>query len=66
MNSLLVKAGIPQLRVSGVAGGKMPCRFVYVAKIAGQETFNNYQYDLPRVDVESFWKKFNDLARGKA
>lgn len=57
LNSLLVKAGIPQLRVFVLPGGA----FVYVENIPGSPLPNNYQRDLPRVDVESRWSEFNKL-----
>lgn len=68
MNSLLVKAGIPQLRVSGVAGGSSPCRFVYGKTITTARDSGNYQTTLPRVGIIYLWARFNVLAgkRGNA
>lgn len=61
MNSLLKKAGIPQLRCKAISGGKAPASFSYEARVPGQELFSNYQYELPRVDVEGFWRRVNEL-----
>ncbi|MBC3945800.1 hypothetical protein H8S21_10735 [Erwinia persicina] len=62
MNTLLKKAGIPQMRCKAMTGGKSPASFSYEARLPGQMDFNNYQYVLPRVDVVAFWQKLNDLA----
>lgn len=62
MNTLLKKAGIPQMRCKAMAGGKSPASFSYEARLPGQLDFNNYQYVLPRVDVVGFCKKLNDMA----
>lgn len=61
MNSLLVNAGIPQLRVKALAGG----RFVYGTTIPGQTGVNNYQKVLPRVGVIYLWARFNLLAKSR-
>ncbi len=66
MNTLLKKAGIPQMRCRAMPGGKSPASFSYEARLPGQMDFNNYQYVLPRVDVAAFWKRVNDLAAGGA
>lgn len=66
MNTLLKKAGIPQMRCRAMPGGKSPASFSYEERLPGQLDFNNYQYVLPRVDVESFWQRVNDLADGGA
>lgn len=58
MNSLLVNAGIPQLRVKALAGG----RFVYEQKITPCAAAANYQCPMSRVDVEKHWTAFNALA----
>lgn len=62
MNTLLKKAGIPQMRCKTMTGGKSPASFSYETRLPGQLDFNNYQYVLPRVDVVAFWQKLNDLA----
>lgn len=59
MNSLLINAGIPQLRCV-VAGG----RFVYEEKLPCASTADNYQPEWKQVDVENYWKNFNAIGGG--
>ena len=56
MNSLLVNAGIPQMRCV-FAGG----RYVYEQKITATEFNNNYQTEWVSVDVAKYWEKFNEM-----
>ncbi|MBK0003146.1 hypothetical protein [Erwinia sp. S38] len=61
MNSLLINAGIPQLRCV-FAGG----RFVYEEKLPCASPADNYQAEWKQVDVESHWKNFNAIGGGYA
>lgn len=60
MNSLLINAGIPQLRCV-FAGG----RFVYVEKVSVSSTAGNYQHAVAVVDelkVAEIFRQVNALA----
>jgi len=59
MNSLLINAGIPQLRCV-FAGG----RFVYEEKLPSAVAADNYQPEWVQVDVENYWKNFNAIGGG--
>ncbi len=62
MNTLLKKAGIPQLHCKSLPGGAAPASFLYEARLPGEAVNSNYQLGVPRVDVEKLWQQVNDLA----
>lgn len=59
MNSLLINAGIPQLRCVVLAGG----RFVYEEKLPCASPADNYQKTYEQVD--GFFRQVNALAPKK-
>ena len=62
MNTLLKKAGIPQLHCKSLPGGAAPASFLYEARLTGEAVNSNYQRGVSRVDVEKLWQQVNDLA----
>jgi len=58
MNSLLINAGIPQLRCV-FAGG----HYVYEQKIPESASSSNYPSCWVPVDVQPYWKQFNTISR---
>ena len=61
MNTLLKKAGIPQLHCKSLPGGAAPASFLYEARLTGEAVNSNYQLGVPRVEVEKLWKKVNRM-----
>lgn len=61
MNSLLKKAGIPQMRCKPLPGGKSPVPYCYESRLTGEAVNSNYQGEQSRVDVEGLWRRVNAM-----
>jgi hypothetical protein len=62
MNSLLKKAGIPQMRCKPLPGGKSPVPYCYESRLTGEAVNSNYQAEESRVEIMKVWQQVNALA----